>query len=492
MALFDRFVKGFAMRGKRSSGHMTREVMQRMFFGTDGIRGKANVHPMTCEIALLLGRAVTHYFQQKISEKRRPLIIVGKDTRLSCYMLEQAFSAGVCSQGGQVILTGPLPTPGVSFVTQSMRADAGVVISASHNSFEDNGIKIFDSKGLKLPDEVELEIEHMLMNPHLLPTKVGKDLGRAKRIDEIEGRYVVYVKSAFDSTYDLEGMRIVLDCANGAAYKASPMIFNELGAEVIAHGIWPNGHNINDQCGSLHPREAQEMVKKYRADLGICLDGDADRVVIIDELGQVADGDALIALFARLMVDQKILKPGDEVIGTVMSNIGLEVYLRSLGLEFVRTPVGDRYILERMLREDSSGQSLKKLPLGGEPSGHIIFGQYANTGDGTLAGLKMIECMRYYGKPASQLLHEVPLFPSVLLNIVVKEKRPFTELPHLLETQQRIETELGTEGRVLLRYSGTEAKVRIMVEGRDKVQVQKYAEELAAALKQSLEMISKS
>jgi phosphoglucosamine mutase len=305
-------------------------MSQRKLFGTDGIRGKANISPMTCEIATALGRAITHFFQIKTQREKRPTIIVGKDTRLSCYMFEQAFSAGVCSQGGEVILTGPLPTPGVAFVTGSMRADAGVMISASHNSFQDNGIKIFDGKGYKLPDEVEEILERLVENPNLMPTLTGDKLGRAKRLDEVFGRYIVHTKNSFSQEFDLEGMRIVLDCANGAAYKIAPMIFRELGAEVFPIGITPNGENINQGCGSLFPEECRKAVQKYRADLGICLDGDGDRFVIIDKEGQLVNGDQIIGLFCRLLLDQGQLKKGDEVVGTIMSNLGLENFIHTL------------------------------------------------------------------------------------------------------------------------------------------------------------------
>lgn len=437
---------------------------ERKLFGTDGIRGKANVYPMTGDVAFVLGRAVTAHFQ-KINNRRnkQPLIIVGKDTRRSCYMLEQAFSAGVCAQGGEVVLTGPLPTPGVAFVTQSMRADAGVMISASHNAFDDNGIKIFDAQGFKLPDDVELELERLIENPHLLEIKVGAELGRAKRLEEVFGRYLVHTKSVFSHQFDLEGLRIVLDCANGAGYKIAPMMFRELGAEVIALGIEPNGQNINFECGALHPERAAEAVKKYRADIGICLDGDADRLVVVDEKGKVIDGDKIIGLFARHLKDSGLLKKGDKVVGTVMSNLGLEKYVKKHDLEFVRTKVGDRYIIEELRNHGAI--------LGGEPSGHIIFQNLATTGDGTLAGLKFIECMKFYGKKASELVADVELYPQVLRNCKVKRKPEFAEVPAIAQALKKAEGDLGDKGRILLRYSGTEALARVMVEGQDEKQI---------------------
>jgi phosphoglucosamine mutase len=316
----------------------------RKLFGTDGIRGKANTYPMTGEVAFVLGRAVTSYFQQNFSKK--PLIIIGKDTRLSCYMLEQAFSAGVCSQGGKAILTGPLPTPGVAFVTQSMRADAGVMISASHNSFEDNGIKIFDRTGHKLPDEIELELERMVLDPSLISVRSGDQLGNAKRLDEVIGRYIVHTKAALSPQYSLEGLRIVVDGANGAGYKLAPIVFEELGAEVIPMGNTPNGININKNCGALHPQLCADAVIKYRADLGVCLDGDGDRLTIVDGNGDVIHGDKLIGLCGKFLKDNNEIGPTNEVVGTVMSNFGLEYYLQQQGLTFTRTQVGDRYIVE--------------------------------------------------------------------------------------------------------------------------------------------------
>jgi phosphoglucosamine mutase len=452
-------------------------VSERKLFGTDGIRGKANTYPMTCEVATALGRAVTHHFQNTQAGKR-PLIIVGKDTRLSCYMLEQAFAAGVCSQGGSVILTGPLPTPGIAFCTHSMRADAGVMISASHNSFEDNGIKIFDAKGFKLPDEVELELERMVLNPDSMPKRDGSELGNAKRLREVHGRYVVHVKSALSPDVDLAGMRVVLDCANGAGYRVAPMMFQELGAEVFGLGNEPNGTNINLECGSLHPEKATLWVQKYRADLGVCLDGDADRLVVIDETGKKIDGDKLIGLFAKLLVDQGRLKKGDTVVGTVMSNLGLEIYVKSLGLNFERTQVGDRYIMERMQQTGAV--------LGGEPSGHIIFGHYATTGDGALAALKLIEAAHFYKKSVSQLVDEIVLFPHVVKSVKANNKKLLEDIEPLQKCLQKTQKELGEKGRVLVRYSGTEPLARVMVEGEDLEVVKALCGEMVDILNKEL------
>ncbi|WP_127717471.1 phosphoglucosamine mutase [Halobacteriovorax sp. HLS] len=452
-------------------------MSERKLFGTDGIRGKANIYPMTPEVATALGRAVTHYFQGH-TKRKKPLIIVGKDTRLSCYMFEQAFAAGVCSQGGEVILTGPLPTPGVAFVTDSMRADAGVMISASHNHYSDNGIKIFDSNGHKLPDEVELELEELVLNLQLMPVKVGGDLGNAKRLREVFGRYLVHVKSAISNSCKMDQMRVVLDCANGAGYRVAPMMFDELGVEVIPLGVKPNGQNINLNSGSLHPEQAAEYVKQYRADLGVCLDGDADRVVIIDEDGDVVDGDVLIGLFAKLLLDKGSLKKGDTVVGTVMSNLGLENYIKSIGLNFHRTKVGDRYIVEHM-RD-------KNCILGGEPSGHVIFGEYATTGDGCLASLKTIEAMKFYDKKLKELTKEIKLFPHIVKNVTVREKKPLEEIPSIVSALAEIEKELGSKGRILLRYSGTEPLARVMVEGESLSTVNSICERLVDLVKREL------
>lgn len=434
-------------------------MSERKLFGTDGIRGKANVYPMTAEIAVSLGRAVTHYFQSINPNNLRPLIIVGKDTRLSCYMIEMAFASGVCSQGGEVILTGPLPTPGVAFVTHSMRADAGVMISASHNHFADNGIKIFDAKGYKLPDSAELELERLVLNPELMPVKTGSALGNAERLKEVYGRYIVQVKSALPDDYDLEGMRIVLDCSNGAGYKVTPMIFSELGAEVFPIGISPNGENINKNCGSLYPDLARAEVLKYRADIGICIDGDGDRLTVIDNEGTIVDGDKLIGMFAKLLLERGDIKKGHTVVGTVMSNLGLELYLKSLGLNFHRTKVGDRYIIEYMRSHHSI--------FGGEPSGHIIFGKHSTTGDGALAAIKIIEAMKFFNCTLKELAKEITLFPQINKSIVVKNKPQLENVPSIVAAIKETEQKLNGKGRTLLRYSGTEPLLRIMVEGED-------------------------
>lgn len=451
-------------------------MSKRKFFGTDGIRGKANSYPMTGEVAFVLGRAVTSYFQKNLTKK--PLIIIGKDTRLSCYMLEQAFSAGVCAQGGRAILTGPLPTPGVAFVTQSMRADAGVMISASHNSFEDNGIKIFDRTGHKLPDEIELELERMLEDPNLIPVRFGDQLGNAKRLDEVIGRYIVHTKAAFNDQYSLEGLRIVVDGANGAGYKTAPQVFEELGAEVITLGNNPNGTNINKNCGALYPQLCADTVKLYRADLGVCLDGDGDRLTIISGQGEIIHGDKVIGICGKFLKDNGELGAANEVVGTVMSNFGVESYLQSHGIKFVRTQVGDRYIVEHM---KNSGALF-----GGEPSGHLVFKKYSTTGDGILAALKLIESMKFYNKDLSTLASEISLYPQLMKNVRVASRVPFEEVKSIQDALKACEARLKDTGRILLRYSGTEALARVMVEGKDEVLVNEICQELSEVVFKAL------
>ena len=448
-------------------------------FGTDGMRGRANVYPMTGETAFLLGRAVVSYFERTGKKNKKPLVIIGKDTRRSGYMIEHAFSAGICSQGGDVYLTGPLPTPGVAFVTMSMRADVGVMISASHNDFHDNGIKIFDAKGLKLPDSAEVELERLVFHPDLMDVKLDERLGRAKRLKEVFGRYIVHAKGALSSAFDLEGLRIVLDCANGAAYKVGPMIFSELGAEVIPLGVEPDGVNINLKTGALYPDRAREAVSKFRADVGICLDGDGDRFVVIDEKGRVVHGDKIVGLFAKFLLESGDIATGGTVVGTVMSNMGLETYVRSLGLDFVRTRVGDRYIVERMEETGSL--------LGGEPSGHIVLKNHTTTGDGALCALKFIECMRYYGRKASELTGQIEMYPQVLENVRVEKKTPFKDIPSVEDARRRAQGLLGDEGRILLRYSGTESLARVMVEGRGhEILIRKISRDIADLLSREL------
>lgn len=451
---------------------MSGEQRQRLF-GTDGVRGVANEHPMTAEIALALGQAVAHVFGE--SGVGRPRIIIGKDTRLSGYMFENALVSGICSMGVDVLQVGPMPTPGLAFLTADMRCHAGVMISASHNPFRDNGIKFFSNDGFKLPDDVEARIEGLVASGELAGQRAPSDaIGQATRIDDAEGRYVVFLKKTFPRDLTLDGLRVVLDCANGAAYKVAPTVLRELGAEVFCIGVEPDGRNINENCGAIFPEKLGERVLEARADLGIALDGDADRCLLIDEKGHPVDGDALLALLAEDLHKRGELRGGG-VVSTVMSNLGLESSLERHGLRLSRTAVGDRYVVERM-REGGYN-------LGGEQSGHVIFLDHNTTGDGLITALQSLAIVTRSALPLSQLSGDFRRFPQVLLNIEVSENRPIEEIPELQALIARIEGELGGEGRVLIRYSGTEAKVRVMVEGPTEKRVSAYAAELAEAIR---------
>ncbi len=446
--------------------------MVRKLFGTDGIRGVANVEPMTSETMVRVGRAAAHVFKERREGRHR--IVIGKDTRLSGYMLENALASGICSMGVDILLVGPLPTPGIAFITSSMRADAGVVISASHNPYQDNGIKFFDRDGFKLPDEVEAEIEAHVFNgqlDHVRPT--AEEVGKAFRVDDAVGRYVVYLKGTFPSHLTLEGIRIVVDCANGAAYRVAPAVFEELGAEVIPIGVQPDGTNINAGCGSLHPECVADEVRARGAHLGIALDGDADRVIVVDEHGNEVDGDHIMAICARDLAERGRLK-GGAVVATVMSNLGLERSLAQAGLDLVRTQVGDRYVVERMRRDGYN--------FGGEQSGHLIFLDHATTGDGVLAALQLLGVVVGTGQPLSELARVMEAVPQVLKNVRVREKRPMDELPAARRAIEAAKEELGRDGRVLVRYSGTEPKLRVMVEGDDEDRIHALADEICEAV----------
>jgi phosphoglucosamine mutase len=442
-------------------------------FGTDGVRGVANVYPMTCEMAMQLGRAAAYIF--KSASKRRHRIVIGKDTRLSGYMLENALVAGICSMGVDVLVVGPLPTPGIANITSSMRADAGVVISASHNAFQDNGIKFFSADGFKLPDEIELRIENLVETNHidsLRPT--AAEVGKAFRIDDAAGRYIVFLKNTFPQEMDLSGLKIVLDCANGAAYKVAPAVFEELGAEVIPLGVKPNGTNINAGCGSLHPEVISKAVKEHRADIGIALDGDADRVIVCDEFGNEVDGDHIMAICATDMLRRSILK-NKTLVATVMSNMGLDIAVRKAGGAVVKTAVGDRYVVEEMRKGGFN--------LGGEQSGHMIFLDHSTTGDGILSALQLLAVMRRDGKPLSELAKLMIALPQVLVNARVAEKRDIMTIPEIASRVGDVEKKLGNEGRVLIRYSGTEPLLRVMIEGQDKYEITTWANEIAEMVK---------
>jgi len=449
--------------------------MEKKLFGTDGVRGVANVHPMTTEIAMQLGRAVAYLF--KGSDKRRR-IVIGKDTRLSGYMIENAMAAGICSMGVDVQMVGPLPTPGIAFITSSMRADAGVVISASHNAYQDNGIKFFSHSGLKLPDEMELKLEKLLFSEELdLLRPTADEVGRAFRIDDATGRYIVFLKNSFPRDLDLRGLRIVLDCANGAAYKVAPAVLQELGAEVITLGVSPNGTNINAGCGSLYPHVMAEAVREYRADVGIALDGDADRVIFVDEHGSEVDGDHIMAICATHLLKNNALAK-NTLVATVMSNMGLDIAMRNAGGQVVKTGVGDRYVTEEMLRNGYN--------FGGEQSGHMIFFDYNTTGDGTLSALQMLAIMQRTGKPLSELAQVMTALPQILCNVRVKQRVELASIPEIKSVIEHCEEQLGQTGRVLIRYSGTEPLLRIMLEGESDSQIEQLTGEIVAAVETHL------
>lgn len=448
--------------------------MQKIF-GTDGVRGRANVDPMTVDMALRLGQAVALIFSRRAGRSGR--IVIGKDTRLSCYMFENALAAGIMSMGADVMIVGPLPTPGIAHITASMRADAGVVISASHNPYTDNGIKIFTQDGFKLPDEQEAEIEHLISSDELVAARPGGDqVGRARRIDDAIGRYVAFCKQTFPNDLTLEGLRLVVDCANGAAYKVAPSVFEELGAEVFPLGVDPDGRNINYRTGALHPESMCEAVRTYRADLGIALDGDADRVILADEAGAVVDGDEVMALCATRMLARGTLAH-DTLVTTVMSNIGLERAIREAGGRLLRTQVGDRYVVEQMRQGGYN--------VGGEQSGHLIFLDHMSTGDGIIAALQVLAIMVREDRRLSELRNVMTRFPQVLQNVIVADKRPLEELESVTSAIRAAESELGDDGRVLVRYSGTEMKARVMVEGAGLAMITHHADIIAAELRRS-------
>lgn len=425
-------------------------------FGTDGVRGVANEYPMTAEMALKIGMATAHLFKRS---GHQPRIIVGKDTRVSGYMLEHALVSGICSMGVDAYLVGPMPTPGVAFLTNSMRADAGIVISASHNPFQDNGIKIFSSDGYKLPDEKEFEIEEMVLSnkmENLHPSP--RELGKAYNIEGARGRYIVFLKNTFPREVSMEGMKIVLDCANGATYKVAPHVFWELGADITTIHADPNGLNINDECGSQHTKDLSETVLREKADLGMAFDGDGDRIIVVDEKGNTITGDQIVAICANTLKKEGRLK-NDTVVTTVMSNKGLSNTFRDLNIKHLKTGVGDRYVLEEMLKSGAI--------IGGEDSGHIIFLDHHTSGDGIISGLQLVATILKEKKPLSELAKLVTVYPQVLINVKVKTKPEISTIPEIMEIIDTTEKELGDNGRVLVRYSGTELLCRIMVEGPD-------------------------
>lgn len=451
-------------------------------FGTDGVRGVANIEPVTAETALKLGRAAAHVFSQSSGQGKRSndrtTIVIGKDTRLSGYMLENALAAGVMSLGADVILIGPLPTPGVAYITRSLRADAGIVLSASHNPYEDNGIKFFRHDGYKLDDVLERQIENLVFSgeiENIRPT-AGK-IGRATRIDDALGRYVEFAKASFPRGRTLEGMRIAVDVGNGAAYKSTPCILRELGADaIIAHNT-PNGRNINRDCGSTHPEEIQRIVKETGADVGITHDGDADRALLCDENGEIVDGDEIMAIASIDFIRQGRLK-NNTLVATVMSNFGLDETLRKHDGTVLRAKVGDRYVIEAMMKGD--------LNVGGEQSGHMIFRDYSTTGDGIISALQVLRIMVETGKKLSELKRCLQKYPQAQRNLKVKAKPALEEMPQVLRLVQEAERELDGAGRVLLRYSGTEPKIRLLIEGRDSGAINAQADRIAALIDETI------
>lgn len=448
----------------------------RQLFGTDGVRGVANVYPMTAEVALQLGRALAYVIK---TGPRKDRIVVGKDTRISGYILEYAITAGICSMGVDTLLLGPMPTPGIAFITASMRADAGVVISASHNPYQDNGIKFFSGEGFKLPDELEARIEALMTHPDVDGFRpVATEVGQAFRLDDARGRYISYLKSTFPKDLTLEGLKIVLDCAHGATYRVAPEVFGELGAELITIGVRPNGKNINHLCGSTHPEGVVKLVKRHKADLGIAFDGDGDRAILVDHQGRIVDGDHILGLCARDLLLRGLLRR-KAVVGTVMSNLGLEKALKGLGIKLVRAPVGDRYVVEAMLQGG--------YVLGGEQSGHLLFLRHSTTGDGILTALRTMAVMLRENKPLADLASFMESFPQVLLNLTVKERKDLNTIGQARQAMRTAEKRLGSRGRLLVRYSGTEPLLRIMVEGEDRQEIEMVSQELAESLKAALE-----
>jgi len=457
-------------------------AQEKKIFGTDGVRGVANVEPVTAETALKLGRAAAHVFMQlnprTLPEGARPKIVLGKDTRLSGYMLENALVAGITSLGVDVLIIGPLPTPGVAYITRSLRADAGIVLSASHNPYEDNGIKFFRHDGYKLDDKIEEEIEQLVFTgkiDNVRPT-AGK-IGRAARIDDALGRYVEFAKASFPRKMSLEEMRIAVDVANGAAYKSTPCILRELGADVTLFHDEPNGTNINADCGSTYPAEIQRAVRETGARIGITHDGDADRVLLCDEKGELVDGDEILAIAAVDLLKSDGLAE-QTLVATVMSNFGLDEALGSLGGKVIRAKVGDRYVIEEMVE--------RNLNLGGEQSGHMIFRDFTTTGDGIISALQVLRIMQSTGKPLSELKQCLKKYPQAQRNLRVKEKRPLEELPAVMKLVGDAEKELSGKGRVLLRYSGTEPKIRLLIEGRELEQIDRHANGIAEAIQRAI------
>jgi phosphoglucosamine mutase len=451
-------------------------------FGTDGVRGTANIEPVTAETALKLGRAAAHVFKNlaaKSGRRDQHEIVIGKDTRLSGYMLENAISSGVLSMGVNVLFIGPLPTPGVAYATRSLRADAGIVITASHNPYADNGIKFFRADGYKLDDKIEAQIEHLVFSgeiENLRPT--ANAIGKAVRIEDALGRYIEHAKTSFPRQASLEGLRIVVDCANGAAYKSTPCVLRELGAEVLVYGHHPDGMNINQDCGSMYPEFVCQKVVEHHAHLGIAHDGDADRLLLCDEKGRLIDGDDIMAIAALMMLKTGTLA-NRTLVTTVMSNAGLDAAVLAAGGKVIRTAVGDRAVIDEMLRGGYN--------VGGEQSGHMIFRDFSTTGDGLVSALQVLRIMLVTGEPLSKLCRCWTRYPQLLANVKVREKVPFEQLDGVAKLVAQAENELQAEGgRVMLRYSGTEPKARLLLEGRDQAVLDKWSQQICDAIKKQI------
>ncbi|MGE5238884.1 MAG: phosphoglucosamine mutase [Chloroflexota bacterium] len=444
-------------------------------FGTDGIRGKVNRAPMTPEQVLRVGMAIAAVLKD---DRGRNMVLIGKDTRLSGYLIESALTSGICAMGMNVTLVGPIPTPGIAFLTRTLRLDAGIVISASHNPFEDNGIKIFSSDGFKLSDAIEREIERLVADtgfPARKPT--GERIGKAFRLEDAIGRYIEYIKSTIPKGVNLEGLKVVVDTANGAAYKVTPLLLKELGADVISLNDDPDGVNINDRCGSLHLECISQAVRESGAQVGIAHDGDADRTLFVDEQGRSVDGDVVMGIWASELKKEGNLR-GNAVVATVMSNFGLEKYLSGRGISLIRANVGDRYVVEEMVRGGYN--------LGGEQSGHIIFFDHNTTGDGPITALQVLYLMRKKRRSLSELTKQIELYPQVLLNVPVSSRKDFREVPEVKAAVEQAHVRLDTKGRILVRPSGTEPKIRVMVEAEDKGLALSTAEEVAAVIQKKL------
>lgn len=444
-------------------------------FGTDGIRGAVNKHPMTPETVLRIGMAIASLLREKHG---RNMILIGKDTRLSGYLIESALTSGICSMGMNVTLVGPIPTPGIAFLTRTLRLDAGIVISASHNPFEDNGIKFFSNEGFKLPDELERKIEELVQDDGLLRCRPkGSEIGKAYRLDDATGRYIEYIKSTIPKGVTFEGMKIVVDCANGAAYKTTPWLLRELGADVISTHDKPNGLNINSNCGSLHLEVLQKAVRLNKADIGIAHDGDADRAIFCDEKGHIIDGDKIMGMWAVEMKRSNMLK-SDTVVSTVMSNLGLEKYLEKHDIKLIRTKVGDRYVVEKMLEGGYN--------LGGEQSGHVVFLNHNTTGDGPLTTIQVLYLMKKRNASLSELSKEIKLYPQILTNVEIEHKHDIKAIPEIEDAIRAAEKKLGGKGRILVRPSGTEPKIRVMLEGEDMKLITKLSKDLSRVIKEKM------